>query len=428
LSRETRRFAWALTAVAAVALGVRLTYIIVERRDFDPGGDALFYHLGANLLADGKGFISPLLYQLGREVPAAEHPPLYTLFLAAPSALGMTSVLTHLICSAVLGTGTVVVVGVLGREVAGARAGLIAAAIAAVYPNVWAPDGMLQAETAAMFLVTLAVLLGYGYLRRPSWKRLALVGLACGLAALTRSELVLLVPALVVPLAWATRALGVARVATWLAVGALVPLLVLAPWLAFNASRFEEPVLLSTNFYPLLASANCDSTYYGELQGYFDIECASEVYEREGITPAYDQSQEGLVFRRAAFDYIGDEVGRLPHVVGVRLRRLVNLYEPRRDIEIDTFVEGREMFIARWGFYGFYPVAGLAVAGAIVLRRRGATPLFPLLAPSIVVIVTVIVTYASTRFRAVAEPTLAVLAAIAIDAAIAWVARRRTRA
>jgi hypothetical protein len=425
-SPDTRRFAWALTAVAALALAVRLTYILVERRDFEPGGDALFYHLGANLLVDGKGFISPLLYQLGREVPAAEHPPLYTLYLAVPSMLGMTSVLTHLVWSALLGTGTVVAVGVLGREVAGARAGLIAAAIAAVYPNVWSPDGMLLAETVAMFLVTLAVLLGYHYLRRPSWQRLALVGFACGLAALTRSELLLLVPALVAPLAWRTRELGASRIAKWVVVGALVPLLVLAPWVAYNAGRFEEPVLLSTNFYPLLASANCDSTYYGRLQGYFDIQCALDVREREGITQADDQSEEGLVYRRAAFDYIGDEVGRLPHVVGVRLRRLVNLYEPERAIEIDSFVEGRERWVARWGFYSFYVVAGLAVAGAVVLRRRNAAPLFPLLAPSIVVILTVIVTYASTRFRAVAEPTLAVLAAIAIDAALARFTGPRT--
>jgi hypothetical protein len=37
-----------------------------------------------------------------------------------------------------------------------------------------------------------------------------------------------------------------------------------------------------------------------------------------------------------------------------------------------------------------------------------------LIAPIVVVLVTVLVTYASTRFRTTAEPSLAVLAAVAI--------------
>src|SRR5256885_1819713 len=79
------------------------------------------------------------------------------------------------------------------------------AVTAAVYPNMWAPDGMLQAETLSMFAATATLLLAYRYWRRPSWRRLALVGLGCGAGALARSELILLVPFLVVPLVWATR-------------------------------------------------------------------------------------------------------------------------------------------------------------------------------------------------------------------------------
>ena len=63
----------------------------------------------------------------------------------------MKSVLTHLLWSCVLGAGTVWLVGLLGRAVGGARVGIIAAVIAALYPNLWAPDGMLQAETLSMF-------------------------------------------------------------------------------------------------------------------------------------------------------------------------------------------------------------------------------------------------------------------------------------
>src|SRR5262249_28736777 len=154
--------------------------------------------------ADGKGFISPFFIQQGRHVQAAEHPPLYMLFLSIPSFLGMHSVLTHLLWSCALGTASVIFVGLVGREGAGDRAGIIAAVIAALYPNMWAPDGMLQAESVAMLASIVAVWLAYRYLAAPSWPRLVFVGLAAGAGAMARSELILLVPLLVLPLALAT--------------------------------------------------------------------------------------------------------------------------------------------------------------------------------------------------------------------------------
>jgi hypothetical protein len=48
-----------------------------------------------------------------------------------------------------------------------------------------------------------------------------------------------------------------------------------------------------------------------------------------------------------------------------------------------------------------------------------------LLAPVIVVVITVLVTYASTRFRTTAEASFVVLGAVAIDAAIAAMSARR---
>ena len=53
--------------------------------------------------------------------------------------------------------------------------------------------------------------------------------------------------------------------------------------------------------------------------------------------------------------------------------------------------------------------------------------MYPLIAPIVVVLVTVLVTYASTRFRTSGEPSIVVLAAIAIDAAIAMVSTSRAR-
>jgi 4-amino-4-deoxy-L-arabinose transferase-like glycosyltransferase len=427
-----RWFAWALAAVALGALALRVTYVVVERRNWSPGfGDAFFYHAGANLLAQGKGFISPFLYP-ARRAQAAEHPPLYLIFLAVPSLLGMKSVLTQLLWSCLLGTGTVALVGLLGRAIAGARVGIIAAIIAAVYPNIWAPDGMLQAETLAMFTTTLVLLLAYRYWRRPSWSRLVLVGMACGAAAMTRSELLLFVPLLVAPLALLTRERSPKERLVWLGAAVAATLLVIAPWTAYNASRFKHPILLSAQIDPLLASANCDSTYYGPVfQGYFDINCAEKIADGAKFTIDEDESQQAIVYRHAAEKYVRAHLGRVPTVEAVRLLRIVGLYHPSRSARLDTYVEGREPWISWTGLYSFYAVAILAVAGTVVRRRRqaepGAAPIFPMMAPVVVVMITVLTTYASTRFRAAAEPALAVLSAIAIEAAVASLRGRRAR-
>jgi hypothetical protein len=106
----------------------------------------------------------------------------------------------------------------------------------------------------------------------------------------------------------------------------------------------------------------------------------------------------------------------VPVVVGVRILRVVGLYQPDRYVRLDNFMEGRELGVSRAALYSFYGIAVLAIAGVVVVRRHRTVPVFPLLAPSAVVLVTVVVTYASTRFRAAAEPTLVVLAAVALNA------------
>ncbi len=424
-TRDPRWFRPALWAIVAGALVLRVTYVMVSRRNFDPQGDAFFYHAAANLLVDGKGFISPFLGNTGIHRQAAEHPPLYIIFLAIPSLLGMKSVMAHLLWSCLLGTATVGLIGLLGRAVGGARVGVIAAFIAAVYPNLWAPDGMIQAETLSMFATAGTLLFAYRYWQRPSWRRLVLVGIACAFGALARSELILLIPLLVLPLACLTRDRSWKVRVQWLGASVLAAAIVIAPWTIYNTTRFVHPVLLSAQIDPLLASANCDSTYYGGLQGYFDINCAAAIAKKNGLTLKDDESQENLVYRREAFAYVRAHLSRVPTVEAVRLLRIVGLYRTGFYVRADATFEGRRPIWISWAaLYSFWVLALLAI-GAIVIRRTrraidksARPPLYPLLMPIIVVVITVLVTYASTRFRTTAEPSLVVLAALAIDGAI----------
>jgi 4-amino-4-deoxy-L-arabinose transferase-like glycosyltransferase len=121
--------------------------------------------------------------------------------LAVPSFIGLDTELAHLLWSCVLGAASVVLLGLLGRKIAGPRVGLIAAGLAAVYPNLWWHDGALMSETMAIFVSTVVMLLAYRFRAAPTTGRIVALGAACGLATLTRAELALLVPLVMLPLA-----------------------------------------------------------------------------------------------------------------------------------------------------------------------------------------------------------------------------------
>src|SRR5215218_10036470 len=165
----SRRFWFALGAITAVGLVLRVLYVWRVADDPDGFGDPLFYHLQANFLADGKGFSEPFTWKdTGRYIPTAVHPPLYSIVLASSSVLGFESFLAHKLVSALIGVGLVVVMGLLGRAVGGPRVGLVAAAITALYPNFFVLDGTLLSEGLFALTIAAATLAGYRLLRAPS--------------------------------------------------------------------------------------------------------------------------------------------------------------------------------------------------------------------------------------------------------------------
>jgi 4-amino-4-deoxy-L-arabinose transferase-like glycosyltransferase len=418
----SRAFVWGLVAVAAVAFGVRLAYILVERSGtgLNPalgvvGGDAFFYQKGAWLLPD-HGFVSPEIFlSTGRVVQSAEHPPMYLLWLGLPSVFGIVSPVADMVWSALLGTGTIVLVGLLGRKVRDEKTGIVAAALAAVYPNVWSHDGFLTSETMAIFTVTLTLLLAYRYWEHPTVGRGVALGFACALATLSRAELGLLFVLVVLPLVVRSRPDGASR---WrvLAAAAIAGVIPIGAWVGFNISRFDDPVYLSTGFGVTLASANCDFTYHAPYTGYWNMQCAQRIRDRD-ITPDMDQSEQDPVFRRQALEYAGDHLDRVPSVLLARWGRISSLWLPWQQASLDHFPEGRETWVANSSLVMWFTLLPLAVAGVFVLRSR-RVPVFPLLALPVTVWVAITLTFATTRYRATMETVLCVLAACAIAALI----------
>ena len=415
-----RRFGLWLLVITAVALVVRLAYVWFVYRYRTIGGDPVYYHLGGNLLADGQGFINPLSQARGVIEQGADHPPVYIVYLAVFSLIGIRSITGHMLVSCLLGAASVTVGGLAGRRIAGPRMGLIAAALMAVYPNVWRFDAMVLSETMVIFLVNVTILLAYRYLDGPSVGRLALVGLAVALCALTRSELVLLAIFLVVPLALLTRSRPWRVRLAWLAVAALVCTAALAPWVGYNLHRFDRRVLLSGQVEATFAVANCDPVYYGPNIGYWDFDCGLFTLEREGVVipQTNDGAREQLMLDNA-IDYVKAHPKRWAVVEGVRLARIFNVWDPDSATAIDEWVEGNPRWVARLSLVSLWPMLIGSVIGVVVLRRR-RIPVFPLLAPCATVIVTVLLFYASGRFRASAEGALCLMAAVAVEAGWLW--------
>jgi hypothetical protein len=184
------------------------------------------------------------------------------------------------------------------------------------------------------------------------------------------------------------------------------------PWVGYNLSRFEHPVLLSSQFEPTLVGSNCADTYQGPQLGYITLTCL------EGLNIFADQSVTAEKFRERTLDYVGDHLDRVPIVVAARLGRITGTYRVSQQLNFESYIEGRERWVAITGLGGFYVMATGAIVGAVVLRRRRKVPVFPLLVAPAIVVITVAITYGSTRFRAVAETSLVVLTAVVIDAVL----------
>jgi len=129
--RRPDAFELRLAAIAVAALGIRVAAAIATN-DHLVQGDAMTFHQVAQHLADGQGFHQPF-----PNAPTAEHPPGWEIVLAAADKLGVNGYLGHRLIGGLIGTVTVVLIGFLGRAVAGARVGLVGAGIAALYPMLW---------------------------------------------------------------------------------------------------------------------------------------------------------------------------------------------------------------------------------------------------------------------------------------------------
>jgi hypothetical protein len=428
MQRPQSTFAVGLVIVALAALAVRVSFVKLVEPEVPEIGDASAYHLLSVNLADGRGYIRPFDDALlGLERPTAEYPPLFPAVLALPAWVGADGVEDQRVFLAFVGAGTVVLVGLLGRRIGGRGAGLTAATLAALYPMLFQSEGTLMAEALYAPLVTASLLLAYGALDRPGMRSFAALGVVLGFAALTRAEGILLALVLVVPLCARLDEIDASRRFRLALVALGAALVVVAPWTVRNALRLDAFVPISNNAATLVDGASCDATYAGGQVGLWretfstSGDAARELPQAEACFEGFDIGKETFDEATVAREHLGDGLGyardhltAAPKVAAVRALRTWGLYAPRQQVDFES-LEGRPRSWQMAGTVMFWALVPFAVAGVVVLVRRGV-PVWPLLSTVVVVTITAASTYGQQRFRIAAEPALLVTAAVPLSA------------
>ncbi|MBM3674998.1 MAG: hypothetical protein FJW88_08580 [Actinobacteria bacterium] len=424
LSASRRRFVFALILIALSGLALRASYVVFETHEPDTElYDSVYYRLSAVEVAEGNGFRDP-----DRGGPWAQHPPMTTLFLAPVAWLWGPSDFAMGLAMAALGTLNVVLIGLLGLRMRSPRCGLIAAAVAVVYPSLWANDGLVMSETLTVTWVVLSLLTTFRLLERWRPADAVLLGVLCGFAALTRGELALLLPMLIAGSLLQRAGPRRPRRAALATFAALASLLVVMPWVTYNLVRFPEPVLISTNLDIALWSSSCDEVYYGPSTGLGtfcpDFEAGEKNKEEKfrrflRITPQQQLRER----RETALDYIGEHLDRYPVVVLARAARTWSAFRPFDMLEYDV-LEGRPRWVNQASLAFYYPLVGLAIWGLFL--ARGRVQVWPLLVPPIIATLAAFVALGLPRYRVIAEPGIVVLAAIALDTLVGRIKERTT--
>ena len=405
---------FALLVFATFALAVLVRWYVLDRWYIDVPlvedgtlNDNLYYHLSANLLADGHGFANPFEYQVNDIIiPTAAHPPGFTVYLSIWSLFGADTVTWHRFASGIISASVVLPVGLLLRRLFDLKVAALAMIAVALYPPLWMNDSLILSESMYIPLAAWALFFAYRAYEEPSVRRILELTVVLALGSLTRSEPFLMFFLLLTPMVMLHPKLEWRDRFRRTAMAAGLAMLILAPWVGRNVTIFDEPTYLAVGPGYVLELGNCDDTYSGPFLGYWSASCDDGTTWPEGA----DESGIGAAKYAKASEYIGDHLSEQPKVVAARVGRILGIYRPIQGIDFDVFFERRVRSHVTVGLWGHYAAMILAIPGAMLWRRR--TTLLPVIAVAGVSIFTAAITFGISRYRIGADLVFVILAAV----------------
>lgn len=366
--------------------------------------------------------------------PDSDLPPLYPFFLAGVYTLLGRDAIAVALVQVAFDVVTIAAVYAIGRRVRGETTGLLAAAFTAFYPYLVFQGVSVNDTTLFTMLLVLGI---YGVYRvdaaqtQRAWRWALFTGLMLGVAALTKT-LVLLV----LPLAslWLWARVGLRRAFLLSLVMGVTVVAVVTPWVIRNTRLHGELTLISTNDGSNLYQGNnpCVADYL--LAGWD----AQWVQCLEPIPDGLSETEGSRWYRDQALAYLRDNPGEMPRLL---LAKFYNLWTPElmprtvppsADLDDQAVLQYEQPLFqaARLAHLLYYaPLLLLAVVGTVqALRDRETRGLsMPLLIVPVTITVAYLIYHPSTRYRAPADPFVFVLAASAVTRLwTAWRERRNT--
>jgi len=403
-----------LIVMLAVALVLRVG-LVATTGEHVPWGDPSDYDRHAAFLVEQGTY--PPSSQAAPGSPAAFRPPAWPYLLAGVYEVTGARWTAGRLAAAVLGTLSVLLVYLIAGAALGRTAARWAGWLAAVFPPMVFLAGSLVAESLFVFLMLTAVwatLRARGSGHTVRWAILA--GVACGLAALTRTNGLVLVLPVAIGLA-AAGGLTFRRIAVRPllapALALLAAALTIAPWTIRNAAAFGEFVPVSTQGgYTMAAVWNAEADSSGPSRGRPQYGPVEPYKHRVGV----DEVELDRTLRRLARDYAQDHPGYVVELAGLNLLRMFKLAGD----ESFTFYWNleRDMTPARraLGSLGMALIVALVLTALILGAGRSRlrrAPLWLWLFPALMLASSVLL-LGNPRYRAPIDPFLVMTAAVAV--------------
>ena len=268
---------------------------------------------------------------LEHEGATTDFEPLYPLFVAAiRSVVGDRPALVLLVQGAVASLGAVLLFRLAEALSGSRRVGVSAGVLFAVYPLLirHATDG-----TESALLATFLIAFAWAFVTAKTTGGAALAGTWLGLATLTRSMVLPLVPLSIALMLWDGRRRA--------AVGLLCAILVMAPWAVRNYSLNGTllPTRLGLNLFISNSSYNVIPEYPPDILGdYAGLIASREGFERAIPSPEIDRAADEMYLRFAL-----REVSSHPwRTAWLKTKNLWYFFSPRLvpyyDLTDDTYI------------------------------------------------------------------------------------------
>jgi 4-amino-4-deoxy-L-arabinose transferase-like glycosyltransferase len=418
----TRAQARWLIVIVALAAALRIAWLVFNHVDAPAlnglvGGDQNMFYYHAIEIAGGRGYHVPHSTEATAYYPIG-YPAilggLFWIFDRVPFVAHDMMLVAggfHVLVS----VATVALTFVVGRRLLGPRAGLAAAALMAVFPNLVYQVTSLQLETTFVFLTmaALAIIVDHDWSSGPpSRNRLLAFGAVLAISVMVRPFslpllLGLLLALLAVGVGWRRALLATA-------VPFAVVVVALTPWTIRNAVALDAFVPSSTNMGDTLCiDRNEDATggfRWADHDGCVD----PDLFEVERNAGNTDK----------AIEFVVDHPGRELLQVVRRARRMfaedndgISAVETMGSGQI--FSDGARTFYERAGDWYFFAVLAAAVVGLPRLVRRSPRPERRLvLAPMVALLVIPLLLWGNPRFHQPLVPFMAVSMAALVVAVV----------